>query len=301
MKNLIFLFLFLCFSLSLFAQTENGSFIHDGIVREYQLYVPPNYTPGDQWPIVFNLHGITSNAAQQTFYTAFNFVADTADFFVCYPEGTEIPGGSGRQWNVSFPLSTNTTDDVGFIDNLIDTLYAHYDINLDKVYVTGMSNGGYMGYKLACEITDRITAVASVTGSMVPVVADNCAPTQTIPIMQVHGTADPTVAYNGSNFGIPIEELVSQWVEHNQCALTPDTFQFPDINTTDNCTMERIAYTNCDGDRKVYFYRVDGGEHTWPGASINISVTNQDINASIEIWNFFNQYGVDIPTFNKEV
>jgi len=82
--------------------------------------------------------------------------------------------------------------------------------------------------------------------------------------------------------------------------MTPDTFAFPDISTVDNCTVERIAYNDCDGDRKVHFYRVDGGEHTWPGA-FPIGVTNMDINASSEIWNFFNQYGIDIPVSNKEV
>jgi len=289
----------LCFGLS--AQTIEGSFDHDGIEREYLVHLPANYNPGDQWPLVLNLHGITSNATQQSFYSGFTAVADTANFIVCHPEGTLIPAGTGRQWNVGFPFSPNTTDDVGFISNLIDTLHAHYDINLDKVYVTGMSNGGYMAYKLACELTDKVAAIASVTGSMVPAEAMDCDPFQTIPVMQVHGTADPTVSYTGNDFGISIEDLVMQWVDHNECALTPETFQFPDINTSDNCTVERIAYTDCDGNRKVYFYRVDGGEHTWPGAAIAIGVTNQDINASSEIWNFFNQYGTDIPSSNKEV
>lgn len=300
MKKILLLFLSiqLCFHLS--AQDVNGSFEHDGITREYIVHTPTDYEEGNQLPLVLNLHGITSNAEEQRLYTNFNTIADTGNFIVCYPQGTEIPAGIGRQWNVSFPFGSNTADDVGFLSNLIDTLHAHYQVNLDKVYVTGMSNGGYMAYKLACEITDKITAIASVTGSMVPQEAMDCSPSNTIPVMQVHGTADPTVSFEGSQFGIGIEDLVLQWVNHNQCAMTPDTFAFPDINTDDLCTVERIAYTDCDGDRKVYFYRVDGGEHTWPGA-FPIGITNMDINGSSEIWNFFNQYGVDIPVSNNEI
>jgi len=119
--------------------------------------------------------------------------------------------------------------------------------------------------------------------------------------MQVHGTADPTVTYNGNNFGISIEDLVIQWVEHNECAMTPDTFMFEDIDPFDLCTVERISYTDCETNRKVFFYKVDGGTHTWPGAVFNLGVTNYDINASIEIWNFFNQYGTDAPVSNKEI
>jgi len=301
MKNIFFLSLLLSFSISLSAQTEIGTFIHDGIEREYQVYVPDNWTPNDQWPVVFNLHGITSNATEQYLYTRFDLVADTANFIVCYPEGTPIVGGTGNQWNVNFPFGNNDADDVGFIDQLIDTLHAHYNINLDKVYSTGMSNGGYMSYKLACELTDRFQAIASVTGSMVPSEATACDPSGTIPVMQVHGTADPTVAYNGNNFGISIEDLVTQWVDHNECSMNPDTLMFEDIDPLDFCTVERISYTDCESNRKVFFYKVDGGTHTWPGAVFNLGVTNYDINASIEIWNFFNQYGTDAPVSNKEV
>ncbi len=301
MKKILLLLLCTQISFSLFAQTTNASFDYDGIERTYQYFLPPNYTAGNELPLVINLHGITSNAAQQSFYSGFTAVADTANFILCHPDGTDIVGGTGKQWNVNFPFSPNTTDDVGFINALIDTLHAQFDINLDKVYVTGMSNGGYMAYKLACELTDKITAIASVTGSMVPVEAMDCNPSSTIPVLQIHGTADPTVAYNGSDFGIPIEDLVAQWVAHNQCTTTPEIFAFPDIDTDDMCTVERIAYNDCDTDRKVHFYKIDGGEHTWPGAFLNIGVTNQDINASVEIWNFFNQYGIDIPASNKKV
>jgi len=157
MKKIILFFLSIqcCFGLS--AQNIDASFTHDGILREYIVHLPTDYVQGNQLPVVLNLHGITSNASQQLFYSNFNPVSDTGNFIVVYPEGTEIVGGTGRQWNVNFPFSTNNADDVGFISNLIDTLHADYNINLDKVYVTGMSNGGYMAYKLACELTDKIS------------------------------------------------------------------------------------------------------------------------------------------------
>ncbi|MFT5264411.1 MAG: polyhydroxybutyrate depolymerase [Polaribacter sp.] len=295
-----FTILFVLSSFQIFAQLINATMMHDGLERDYQVYLPANYEPGDQLPLVFNLHGIGSNNLEQGIYSVFSPVADTANFILCLPNGTPSPTG-GNFWDVNFPFAVAEVDDVGFINALIDTLYENYDINLDKVYATGMSNGGYMSYKLACELTDRFQAIASVTGSIVPSELDLCMPTSTFPIMQIHGTADPTVAYAGSVFGVGIENLVSYWVEHNDCANSPDTTYIAESTAADMSSAVKISYTDCDTDREVIFFKIIGGEHTWPGAFIPIGITNQDINASIEIWNFFNQYGVDIETSNNNI
>ncbi|MFK7808860.1 MAG: PHB depolymerase family esterase, partial [Saprospiraceae bacterium] len=142
------------FSVPAFAQLIQATMMHDGEERTYDVYLPDNYEPGVEWPLVFNLHGLVTNTVQQGIYTAFTAVADTANFIICHPNGTN-PIGSGQGWDVEFPGVPVEVDDVGFIDRLIDTIHTNYNINLGRVYSTGMSNGGYTSYKLARDMTDR--------------------------------------------------------------------------------------------------------------------------------------------------
>ncbi len=271
------------------AQTITGSINHDGLTRTYRLHLPTGYTDGMRLPLVFNLHGLNSNASEQELYSLMNLVADTAQFIICYPNGVNA------QWNVGWAFNDDT-DDVGFISALIDTLKAEYNINLNRVYSCGMSNGGFMSYTLACELTDRIAAIASVTGSMPPGIPQQCNPTRQIPVMQIHGTADPIVPYNGSGTNIPIEDLVSFWLDINGCSSPADTTEVPNTATNDNCTAERLDYTDCGVGTEVVFYKIFGGEHTWPDAFINIGITNRDFNASVEIWRFFDRYELDVES-----
>jgi polyhydroxybutyrate depolymerase len=296
MKKITLLLTFLAFLFynDLNAQVS-GSFMHDGVLREYRLFLPTNYQNYETLPLVFNLHGFGSNAFEQDIYTGLNNVADTAKFFVCTPQGYQ------NSWNVGWTIGS-TEDDVGFINALIDTISSNYNVDLEAVFSTGMSNGGFMSYKLACELNDRIRAIASVTGSMVEGEAQNCMPDASIPVMQIHGTADDVVLYNGTAFvSIPIEQLVSKWVDINQCVMDGDTIPVPDIAPNDGTTSERIEYNDCDGESRVVFYKVTGGGHTWPGAPINIGVTSQDFDASIEIWRFFRPYTSPLIVSNKEL
>jgi polyhydroxybutyrate depolymerase len=150
-----------------------------------------------------------------------------------------------------------------------------------------MSNGGYMSYMLACELSDRITAIASVTGSVFNEQLDNCTPARAVPVMQIHGTNDATVDFNGIPLFAPsIPELVDYWVDHNNCSTTPNIVEIPNINTTDDSTVEKLEYNNGDEGSMVWFYIVENGGHTWPDGFINLPdlVTNRDFNASEHIW-----------------
>lgn len=276
---------------SLQAQTVTGSIEHDGITRNYRLYVPPGYTGTESLPLVFNLHGYGSNASQQEFYSGMNAVAANELFFVCYADGV------ANQWSTGFG---GTADDVGFLSALIDALYADYQIDLQRVYSCGMSNGGYMSYLLACELGDRIAAVASVTGAMTPDFAANCNPSRPIPALQIHGTSDDVVPYNGSALNIPIEDLVDFWVAHNDCDQNPVETQIPDSDPNDGCTAVRYDYSPCAENTEVVFYRIDDGAHTWPGAALAIDVTNYDFNASQEIWNFFQKFELNVEVAVSE-
>lgn len=283
----------LLFSINSFAQVPSllGSISHDGLQRSYRLYVPAVYDGSESVPLVLNLHGYTSNAFQQELYGDFRRIADTANFIIVHPEGTQDLSGS-QFWNAFGSLSG--VDDVGFLSALIDSISAQYNIDADRVYSTGMSNGGFMSYKLACELGNKITAIASVTGSMVQSQLSVCNPDHPTPIMQVHGTNDPTVLYNGNPAQqmVAIETLVDHWVQLNNCNPTADFTSLPDTNSADMCTAEHYVYSGGDNGTSVEFYKVLGGGHTWPGspAIIAFDVTNQDFSASIEIWRFFSQY-----------
>lgn len=270
-------------------QTVTGSFLHDGILRDHRLYIPAAYTPGTAVPLVFNLHGYTSDNVQQEFYGDFRPIADTANFLIVHPNGT-LDGLGNRFWNA---FSASPVDDLGYLTALLDTISAHYSVDPDMVYSTGMSNGGFMSHELACYASDRFAAIASVTGTMTVAHMSGCSASHPTPVMQVHGTADPTVSYNGGSGTVAVEDLVMHWAQFNNCNTTPVVTAVPNISTTDGCTAEHWVYEDGDANSTVELFKVIGGGHTWPGAAVTIGVTNQDFDASNEIWRFFNQYRLD--------
>ncbi len=173
MKYITLLLILVGCTFSSFAQeTINASITHDGIQRDYILYIPEIYDGNTTVPLVLNFHGFGSSASQQMFYGDFRDIADTEGFLLVHPEGTTFIGN--QFWNVGFPGISSTIDDVGFTEALIDELATLYAIDLDRVYATGMSNGGFMSFLLACQLSEKIAAVASVTGSMTQDTFDDC-------------------------------------------------------------------------------------------------------------------------------
>src|SRR5690606_9546843 len=133
-------------------------------------------------------------------------------------------------------------------------------------------------------------AIASVTGTMITPRLSACACTHPMPVMQIHGTSDGTAPYVGGGGFVPVETLVDHWVDHNNCSPTPAVTNVPDIAPNDGCTVEHYVYSGGTSGSTVELFKVLGGGHTWPGASFNTGVTNQDIKASVEIWRFFSRY-----------
>ncbi len=256
------------------AFSQEDSLTHDGLIRTYNLHLPAGYDPDSLYPLVINLHGLGSNAYEEEVYTGFDNVADTGGFVVVYPNGID------GTWNIS---QTNGTDDVGFISALIDTVDSQYNIDLERVYATGMSMGGFMSYRLACELSDRIAAIAPVAGLQA---FSPCNPGRPVPVVHFHGTADDVVPY----IGVP--STIDGWVDHDACPATPVVTDLPDINTTDNSTVTTYYYGPCEESTEVILYSINNGGHTWPGATILIGVTNQDIKASNEIWKFFRKFTI---------
>jgi polyhydroxybutyrate depolymerase len=278
---------------TLISQTTLESTIQSGgITRQYRMYIPAAYNPSTPVPVLLNLHGYGSNNAEQQYYGAFQNIADTANFLILLPNGT-LNAMNQRQWN-NFEPPTQV-DDVQFISDLLDSISATYNVDAQRVYSTGMSNGGFMSYELACKLNNRIAAIASVTGSMTEPRLAACQPTRPVPVMQIHGTADAVVPYSGSTLGqfTPIEELVNKWVDFNDCQTTPTITDVPNTSTTDGCTAQRRVFGGGFRGSSVEFYRIENGGHTWPGSFFIVGVTNQDFEASLVIWRFLSKYRLD--------
>ena len=290
MKTIIALLASISLFVSYAQTTISDSIFHNGGYRTYLLYVPNSYSNSTATPVVLNLHGYGSNNQEQIVYGDFRPIADTANFLILLPQGLPMPLTGSTHWNARYGSGV---EDVDFIDNLLDSIALDYNLDQDRIYSTGMSNGGFMSLTLAGELSNRIAAVASVTGTMTINQIPANTVTSPVPVMQIHGTQDGTVNYNGTAQFLSIDSVISYWVNHNNCNSNPITTPISNSNTSDGCTAERFDYTNGDNGAEVVHYKITDGGHTWPGSVANIGITNQDFNASVEIWKFFSQ-------FNKE-
>lgn len=293
-KTLLFLLFFIAGAQAVSAQTVNGSFMYGGQLRDYRLHIPASYNAATAAPLVLNLHGYTSNNWQQEIYSNLNSIADTAGFIIALPNGTFDALGN-QFWNVGFAPSD--VDDVGFLNALMDTIIQHYNIDQQRIYSTGMSNGGFMSYLMACQ-SDRIAAIASVTGTMTDPTYNECQPSRPMPVLEIHGTADDVVPYDGQINFRPIPEVIDYWVNFNHCDPTPVVTDVPDSDPADGATAVHYVYSGGDNGATVEHYKIIGGGHTWPGALFDIGVTCHDFSASQEIWRFFTQYSLSTGTNN---
>lgn len=285
--TIIVVVLFSAFSAVDAQEIINGTLDHDSLSREYILYIPATYNPATPSPLVLSFHGYTSNAQANYIYTRFYAIADTAGFILIHPQGTLLNGVS--HWNVGGWTLGSTVDDVGFVSTLLDTISSSYNIDQDRVFSTGMSNGGYMSFLLACQLSNRIAAVASVTGSMTPQTYNNCNPQHPTPVLQIHGTADGTVPYEGDSLWTKsINDVLEYWVNYNNCNSTPSVSNVPDINTADGSTVDHIVYGEGDNCVSTEHFKVFNGDHDWPGVW-----GNMDIDASVEVWKFFAEYDIN--------
>ena len=254
---------------------------HDNIIRQFYIYVGSTYTSNSS--ILFSLHGYTSRGLWNMNYTGFQSIADQEGFIVIYPQGTLLPSTGQTHWNVGGWTTGSTTDDVGFINEIIEFIDDEYSIDKSRIYSTGMSNGGYMSYKLACDLSSKIAAVVSVTGSMTPETFDSCSPTHATSIAQIHGLQDSVVNYYGSLWSKPIEEVIDFWMSFNNCSETPETIE---INGINGGGIHNI-YSNCDNQTSVELFLMTYMGHDWP------NFDNHDIQASTTVWDFLSKYNIN--------
>lgn len=257
--------------------------------RRYLLYVPDSYAPDQPAPLVLSLHGFSSNPTQQADYSQWNPVADAHGLIVAYPQGTGIP----LRWNSGLNLSGKVVDDVAFLNALIDHLGQSLCVDTTRVYATGLSNGGGMSNRLACELADRITAIGGVAGAYA--LPNTCEPSRPVPVIAFHGTNDRIVPYEGNEelgAALPgVREWAAGWAARNGCADEPEAL--PEIGA-----VSGIEYIGCEANASVILYTIEGGGHTWPGGERQLAFvvgsTNRDINASEIMWDFFQQHTLPV-------
>ena len=289
MKSYYITLLLICLVGSVNAQTTvTGSFVHGGITRTYSFYVPASYVPGTPVPMVIGLHGLSSSGADFAQNRDFRPIADTANFIMVHPDGSTMFGV--KFWNYGSVLGS-TVDDVGFLEALIDTISADYSINPQRIYCTGMSNGSFMAYYLACQ-SNRFAAIGAVTGSMSVDMYDECDPQNPIPVLHIHGTDDSTNPYEGTSTMKGIDETSQFWGDQNNCNPVPAVTSIPDITTSDNATATRYLYSGGTNGHTVELFKITGGGHSWPGWPVSGSSENicMDFDACKEIWRFFSQF-----------
>ncbi|MCU0481728.1 MAG: polyhydroxybutyrate depolymerase [Anaerolineae bacterium] len=264
---------------------------YSDVQRFYYLYIPASYDTQTPVPLVFAIHGFAQGALGLAGYSGWEAVAEENGFILVYPQGS----GVIARWETGlFAGLEGEIDDVRFFSDMIDTISQSLCIDSTRVYANGLSNGGGMSYRLACQLSDRITAIGGVAGAYTEF--GGCEPNRSIPFILFHGTADSIVPYEGGDsamFNFPsIESFTLTWAERNECDLNAQSETIADDVT-------RLAYTDCSGGADVILYTVLGGGHTWAGANLTRlsdrfgGYVTQSISASELMWAFFSQYTLE--------
>lgn len=265
---------------------NNGNVFSSGVRRTYILYVPESYKPDEPVPLVISLHGFADWPTHHMMVTGWNQIAEENGFLVVYPSGTGFP----LRW-----LAGGTGDpqpDVKFISDLIDQLEGDYNIDENRIFVNGLSNGGGMSFVLACKLSERVAAFAGVAGAYV-FPWDECQSARPVPAIIFHGTADRIVPFKGGEpegpgFTLPdITGWVDTLAEKSGCSAEPE-----EIPTQGEVSGRR--YSGCDQGAEVVFYVIEDGGHSWPGGGYLpkwiVGHTTQDINATRVMWEFFQRH-----------
>ena len=245
------------------------SFVFDSLTRTYLVHVPSSYVDNMPTPLVIVLHGYTGTAESMETLTGFTAKSDKEGFIVVYPQGLV------QRWNVGFGSLKFDTDDIGFINELINRLEQKYAIDPNRIYVTGFSNVAMMTYLLGAALSDKIAAIAPVAGSVgammnnvLEIIPD---PSQPVSVIVFHGTADTSVLYEGDGF-LSVAESVAFWVRHDECFINPQN------ETSSNGQVIKSVYSGGLNGTEVVLYTIVNLAHDWPTTPINAT----DI-----IWNFF--------------
>ena len=286
-----------------------GDYVHwlqfGGLRRYYEVHVPPQYSRKVKMPLVLVIHGGGGNPGVMRYISRMNEVADEHGFIVIYPAGTGSYKDRLLYWN-SGPVRKDerfrNVDDVGFISAVIDDAESFFTVDAQRIYATGISNGGQMAYRLAAQLSTRIAAVAPVAGDRT-IGQFWGPPPRPFPVIAFHGEHDTYLAYGGggtpphSGFEavnrIPVMDTIKGWV--SQAKGNPDKYELTKIGSA---TRYHFSPVSAEGEEIDFWVLADGG-HTWPGGHkskfedrLNVGHINQDIFASELIWEFFKKHNL---------
>jgi polyhydroxybutyrate depolymerase len=248
----------------------------NGVRRLFAVHIPPGYQPGTLLPLVVNLHARTRNMLHQEELSRMNVKADEAGFVVVNPQALDDP----PTWWGPIPGEVGQPD-LDFFQELLAYLQQQISIDPDRIYATGLSNGGTMAYRLGCDMADVFTAIAPVAGGHVA--ADLCQPAQPVSVLVIHGTEDPIIPFEGeTNASPPVEAWLEAWAAHNGCSPTP-TVNHPYVAATEK------TWSDCDGNVVVTLEKIEGGGHVWPNSELGTHLDEypSDLDATDVIWAFF--------------
>ena len=273
------------------APAQAAQFDFGGLARTYSLHVPA----GVEHPsgLVVNLHAAGATGAGQEALTNYDAVADNYGFVAVYPDGVDLSWADGR--GASQP-DRQGIDDVGFLSALIGKLVADFGIDPGRVFVTGLSAGAFMANRLACDRADLVAAVAPVAGTLG--VNVGCNPSRPVSVLQIHGTADPIVPFDGGPMTgrggasdiISATAMSERWRQVDGC---PDPVQDVLPSAGDGTVTTRMTSSPCAAGTAVVLLTVDGGGHTWPSAPDilpDVGSTTHTTNASFASWQFFSAH-----------
>jgi polyhydroxybutyrate depolymerase len=278
-----------------YADTQQYTLAIGPSSRTFLVHCPKNPAAANP-ALVIALHGGGTNGRTMERFSGLSETSERYGFVVVYPNG------SGRfsrflTWNAGSCCSyaeKHAIDDVAFIRQLIEYMTRQYHIDPSRVYVTGISNGAMMAYRLAAEIPDRIAAIAPVAGTLTIDPGTIHAP---MPIIHFHGTDDRFVPYAGGrgsrgvtrNSYMPVEEAIKVWVRINQAAAIPGVEELPSLHN-DGTRVIRYTYRTGRDSQNIVLYKIIGAGHTWPGqphARLFLGRTTTEISANDLMWEFF--------------
>ncbi len=284
------------FTTAAFAQPDTIAV--GALQRTYTLRLPSTYDGSTPLPLIIAMHGGFGSGTQLETQCGLTAKAEAEGFAVVYPDGYPSPINI-RTWNAGgccgYAMNSDI-DDVGFISALLDTLIASYAIDTQRIYATGMSNGGFMSYRLACELSERIAAIAPVSASMTIAV---CEPARSVPVLAMHSYLDTSVPYLGGvgdgvsdHYNSPQDSVATAFALHANCAVLNDTIQ-------DDAELTVVRWHQCDCQQEMLLYMTRDGGHSWPGGTQTTGFADppsQVIVATDLLWDFFSQYTLACST-----
>jgi polyhydroxybutyrate depolymerase len=258
----------------------NVTIDHAGTERTTLLYVPESYDAATGHPLIVNFHGFGGTSSDHLQWADMRPLAERDGVVLLYPQGTLLDGSP--HWNAADPGGDNKSeaDDVGFVVELITQLQDQYNIDSNRIYIMGYSNGSFFSYYLACSASEYFAGVASVSGTMLDA---TCGATHPMPMINIHGTQDSVVAYDGGSEYPGVESVLDFWVGFNQA----DTDPTMETLTDGSRTVEHYVYAARESGVAVEHYKVVGGEHVWFDMTLNGQDTGE------LIWSYLSPYSLD--------